>query len=356
MALAVLVATVAGPLGSTRDHPATPPTPAATRPADARVVPVASDARHLVYGRQASVEDPTPQRQERDLLLATDASGRVTPLPGFRGDRSSGFSLVGDSLVETAGWTRWTERRVRYRNLSTGATARVALKTTDSLASAAPDGWVVRRIGQPRPDAESSLVRVRLDGSEVELGVPFPDAIAGGVGYEIQVGDSGVIAYPKQIDDLCASSEVKFQSWSDGGTWRTVFVGAPRSCISCAAAAANSVACRVLQPDEGLVTIPLRGGSPRFVTDDQPERCQTVDFASWDDGLVAIETSDEGPCTEGLVYRFGQDGEVAISTTRYGTSGSVRIGLGRIIVTDGRQHAVFGLDGATLDPRTLVRA
>lgn len=346
--LVALVALVAGLLGAA-------PAEAGIESTRARVVAVVSDSGHLVYKRQVSGADPTPQLQRRDLLYARDASGRVTPLLDFRSAPYSGFSLVGDYLVQAASSRGQTERGVRYRNLSTGATAQVVLKTTDSLESAAPDGWVVQRTGQPQPDAESSLVRVRPDGSETELGVPFPDYIDGGVGYWVQVSDSGLIAFPKEIDDSCTTSQVKFQSWSDAGTWRTVFAGTPRSCIECAPAATSSVACKVSRPDKGLVTISLRGGAPHYLKNSHPKLCQTVDYATSNDDLVAIETSDAGSCTKGLVYRFGQNKKVATSTIRYGALGSIRTGLGRILVSERQQQAIYGLSGATRDPMTIAR-
>lgn len=347
--IAALGALIAGLLVPT-------PAEAATDPTHARVVAVMSDARHIVHKRQVSGANLTPLLQKRDLLFATDASGRVTPLPDFRSAPYSGLSLVGDFLVQFADSRGQTERGVHYRNLSTGATAQVTLKTTDWLRSAAPGGWVVQRIGQPQPDAESSLVGVRPDGAEAELGVPFPDLIAGGVGYDLQVSDSGLIAFPKDVDDLCTTSQVKFQPWSDPGTWRTVFAGTPRSCIECAPAATNSVACKVSQPDKGLVTISLRGAAPHYLKNSHPDLCQTVDYATSNDDLVAIETSDAGSCTKGLVYRFGQNKKVATSTTRYGALGSIRTGLGRIVVSKGQQQEVYGLSGVTRDPMMIARA
>lgn len=348
-ALAALVALVAGLLVGT-------PGEAATTSARARAVAVVSDADHLVFKRRVSRTNLTPQLHKGDLLFATDSSGRVTPLPDFRSEPYDRLFLVGDFLVQGSGRSGQTPPRVRYRNLSTGATAQVTSKTTDALESAAPDGWVVQRTGQVQPDSQFSLVRVRPDGSETELGVPFPDFIDGGVGYWVQASDSGLIAFPKEVDESCTTSQVKFQPWSDAGTWRTVFTGAPRSCIECASAATNSVACRVLQPDKGLVTIPLRGAAPHYLKNSHPKLCQTVDYATSNDDLVAIETTDAGSCTKGLVYRFGQNKKVATSTIRFGALGSIRTGLGRILVSGSQQEAIDGLSGATRHPKIVARA
>uniref|UniRef100_UPI0035CBA86B hypothetical protein n=1 Tax=uncultured Amnibacterium sp. TaxID=1631851 RepID=UPI0035CBA86B len=227
---------------------------------------------------------------------------------------------------------------------------------TDALQSAAPDGWVVQRTGQTAPGSEFGLIRVRPDGSETDLGVPFADYIDGGVGYLMQTSDSGLIAYPIQVDDVCTSSQVEFQPWSDPGGWRTVFAGTPRSCIRCAPASARSVACTVIQPNKGLVTISLRGAAPHYLRNSHPTLCQTVDYATSNDDLVAIETTDAGSCSKGLVYRFGRNKQVATSTARYSAVASIRTGLGRIIVSTGRQQLISGLTGVTRAPTTIARA
>jgi hypothetical protein len=335
---------------------AAPPAQAATRPTHARVVAVASDAGHVVYKRRVASANLTPQPQKGDELFATDAAGHVAPLTDFDGASYDTVSLVGDFLVQASGGSGQTAQHVRYRNLSTGATAQVTSKTTDALKSAAPDGWVVLRTGQIQPDSQFSLVRVRPDGSETDLGVPFPDYIDGGVGYGLQTSDSGLIAVPIEVDEECTTSQVKFQPWSDPGVWRTVFAGTPRSCIACAPAARSSVACNVFQPNKGLVTISLRGGAPHYVRNSHPKLCQTVDYATSNDDLIAIETTDAGSCTKGLVYRFGQNKKVATSTARYGALGSIRTGLGRILVSKGQQQLIYGLSGVTRNPSTIARA
>lgn len=347
--MAVIVAAVAGLLVAA-------PAQAASSSTHARVVAVASDAGHLVYKRQVSSTNLTPQPQKGDVLFATDAGGRATPLTDFQGASVHPVSLVGDFLVQASGGGGQTAQQVRYRNLSTGATAQVPAKTTDALKSAAPDGWVVQRTGETGPASEFGLIRVRPGGAETDLGVPFPDYVDGGVGYLLQTSDSGLIAYPIQVDDVCTSSQVKFQPWSDPGGWRTVYPGTPRSCIRCAPAARNSVACSVIQPNKGLVTISLRGAAPHYLRNSYPKLCQTVDYATSNDDLVAIESTDAGACTKGLVYRFGQDKKVATSTARYGALGSIRTGLGQVIVSKGQQQLVYGLTGVTRTPKTVARA
>ena len=185
--------------------------------------------------------------------------------------------------------------------------------------------------------------KLRLDSMVMETTIHHPS-------------DSGLIAYPLEVDEACTSSQVRFQPWTDPGTWRTVYAGSTRSCIQCAPATTSSVACRVTQPNRGLVVISLRGGAPHYLRNAAPRLCQTVDYTTSKDDLVAIETTDAGACTKGEVYRFGQDKKVAVSKARYGALGSVRAGLGRIIVSKGQQQVIYGLSGVTRSPKVVARA
>lgn len=321
-----------------------------------RAVAVASSGDWLVYKRQVSTSDLTPSPQKGDLLYATDTAGHVTHLTDFQRASTGRLSLVDDFLVQASRPSGQAAQQVRYRDLATGTTAQVTAKAHDVVVSAAPDGWVVQREGRIDPSSEFSLVRVRPDGTETGLGVPFPDYIDGGVGYLLQPSDSGLIAYPLRVDEVCASSQVRFQPWSDPGGWRTIYSGAARSCIGCAPATASSVACRATQPDKGLVVISLRGRAPHYLRNSHPRLCQSVDYATSKDDLVAIETTDAGACTKGEVYRFGQDKKLAISKGRYDALGSIRAGLGRIVVSKRQQQLIYGLSGVTRSPTVVARA
>jgi len=322
----------------------------------ARVVAVAASSTWVVVKRQVSSGDLTPYLQQGDVLSATDAAGHEVRLRDFRGSGHDRVRLVGSTVAQatrTADLSVYQER-VRYRDLDSGRTGSVTGRVGDELIAAAPAGWVVQRAtgaaGATGPTY--GLVEVRAGGVETALGSPFPE----GEDYWVQASESGLVSYTRTVDETCATSRVRFMPWGDPGAWRTVYAGAPRSCIACAPATTGSVACRATKPDRGLVVLSLRGGAPRWLKATHPRLCQTVNFATSRNDLVAIETTDAGACTKGVLYRFGADTKVATSTRRFSAQGSIRTGLGRILVSKGQQRVVSGLAGVTRVPHAIAAA
>jgi hypothetical protein len=342
------------------------PAQAATPAPRSHVVAVAGSNRYLVYETARSSKDIQAGNRNKGTLYARNAKGTVSRLTHFA-DGVGVVEQTGHVLVEktfanvTVDGVTTGVQRVRQRDLVTGTESLVTLAPSDSMASVAPDGYLVRHdVGDGDGGSvagTTSLTYRHVDGSTAALAVPFP----GGLDYALRASDTVLLATSPSSDEQTRASRVAYMTWANPGVWHPVYnAGRPRD-ISCAAPSSTHVACRVDGIDTagpGLVLLRLKDGHATWLHTTHPKACSAVSLATRGTNLWALETSDAGVCTKGKLYRLQADGKLVGGSTRYlfNALGDIHSAYGKVVLSGGDQRHLYTTTGVTKKPVIIVKA
>lgn len=342
------------------------PAQASAPTARRHVVALAGSDGYLVYEMARSTKDIRPGDRNAGALYVRDADGEVHRLRHFV-DGAGVIEQTGHSLVEkrfanvTVDGVLSGVERVRHRDLVTGRESVVTLQPHDSLASVAPDGYLVRHDeggGDGGSDAGTTTLTYRhADGSTAGIAVPFAD----GTDYALQASDRGLLAVTPGSDEQTRPSRIAYMTWAHPGVWHGVYdAGRPRY-ISCSTPSSTHVACRIDGVDSagpGLVLLRLRDGHATWLNRTHPKACWNLRWATKGASLWALETTDAGVCTRGKLYRLQDDGKLVGGSRKYRFSalGGIRPAYGEVVLSGGDQRHLSSTSGVTRKPVRIVGA
>ena len=342
--------------------------PAQAAPAPrGHIVTVAGSAGYLVYETATSSKDIQAGNRNQGTLFVRDAKGTVSRLANFADGHV--VEQTGHSLVEQTFGTATIDgvatgvERVRQRDLLTGAESLVTLGPRDSLATVAPDGYVVRhnagdQNGDDASDAGTTTLTYRhLDGSTAALSVPFADHL----NYTLQASDKVLLATTPSSDEQTRPSRISYMTWANPGVWHPLYNAGHTANFGCAPATTTHVACRVDTTDGpglGLVLFRLSDGHATWLHTTHPKACSLVSFTTKGTNLYAVETSDAGVCTKGKLYRLQDDGTLVGGSRNhlFNALGMITTAYGKAVLSGGDQRHLYGTTGVTQKPVIIAKA
>lgn len=342
------------------------PAQAATPAPRNHVVTVAGSDGYLIYEVAKSSKDIQAGNRNRGTLYARDAEGTVSTLTNFT-DGVGVIEQTGHSLVERTDATVVIDgvptgvERVRQRDLATSTESVDTLGTSQSMASVAPDGFIVRHDdgeGDGASDAgHTTLTYHHIDGSTAAIAIPFAD----NTNYRLQASDQGLLAMTPPSDEQTRPSRVAYMTWADPGVWHPIYNPGKTREIYCATPSSTHVACRVDGIDiggPGLVVFRLKDGHATWLTKTHPKACTYATWATKGTNLYAIETSDAGVCTKGKLYRLQDDGTLVGGSKKYlfNALGGIETAYGKAVLSGGDQRHLYTTTGVTQKPVIIVKA
>lgn len=337
---------------------------AATPTARDHVVPLTGSDQYVIYEVAKATKDVQPGNRNRGKLFARDKQGHVSALPNFT-DGTGGITQVGHVLVEnsfvnvTSGGVTNGVERVRERDLRTGAESVVTLGAQETLATVAPDGYVVRHDlggGDGASDAgETTLTYRHLDGTTADLPVPFADHTA----YVLEGGDQVLLAVTPSSDEETRPARISFMRWSQPGVWHALWNAGTQRDVFCSKPSSTHVACDIANddwPGLGLVLFRLSDGHATWMRKTHPKACTAVDITTKGTNLYALETSDAGVCTKGKLYRLQDDGTLVGGSKKYlfNALAGITTAYNRVVLSGGDQRHLYATTGVTQKPRIIV--
>lgn len=362
-----LMISVAAALAAGTVLAAAPAQAAAPKPRS-HVVTVAGSDGYVVFERATSSKDVQAGNRNGGTLYARDRSGRTTALTGFV-DGAGVIEQTGHSLVQrtfanvTIDGVLTGVERVRHRDLATGDEGQVTLGAGDTLASVAPDGYVVRHDAGDRntddaSDAGTTTLTYRhFDGSTANVAVPF----AHHLDYVLQASDAVLLATTPSSDEQLQPSRIAYMTWADPGVWHPLYSPGVKADLSCAPATSTHVACRqdgIDGPGPRLVLFRLKDGHATWLRKTHPGACAFVSWATKGTNLYAVETSDAGVCTKGKLYRLQDDGTLVGGSRKYlfNALGGITTAYGRVVLSGGDQRHLYTTTGVTQKPVIITKA
>lgn len=342
------------------------PAQAATPAPRNHVVTVAGSDGYLIYEVAKASKDIQAGNRNTGTLYARDIKGAVTELKNFV-DGVGVIEQTGHSLVERTyanvvidGVLTGVER-VRQRDLTTSTESVATLGRFESMASVAPDGFILRHDdgdGDGASDAGHTALTYRhFDGSTAAIAIPFADD----TNYTLQASDQGLLAVTPNSDEQTRPSRVAYMTWADPGVWRPIYNPGRTREIFCATPSSTHVACRVDGIDiggPGLVVFRLKDGHATWLRTTHPKACTYASWTTKGTNLYAIETSNAGVCTKGKLYRLQDDGTLVGGSRKYlfNTLGGIDTAYGKAVLSGGDQRHLYTTTGVTQKPVIIVKA
>jgi hypothetical protein len=346
---------------------AAPAQAAAPKPRS-HIVTVAGSDGYVIFERASATRDIKVHDRNNGKVYARDTKGTVTELKHFA-DGVGVIEQTGHTIVEktyanvTVDGVLTGVERVRQRDLATGQESQDTLQSQDSLATVAPDGYVVRHdVGDRNSDDASdagttTLTYRHTDGSTAAIAVPF----ANHLNYVLQASEKVLLATTPSNDEQTRPSRIAYMTWANPGVWHAIYNAGRTANFSCAPATSTHVACRQDSTDGpglGPVLFRLKDGHATWLLKTHPKACAYIDFATKGTNLYAVETSDAGVCTKGKLYRLQDDGRIVGGSKKYlfNALGGITTAYGKVVLSGGDQRHLYTTTGVTQKPVIIAKA
>ena len=330
----------------------------AAGPKHPRVLPIAATSDWLVYRQQTgNAYDVSFPKGSR--LWYVGEHGARHALRDFDPERAQ--TLHGSLLVQADSWATTADptapEHLHWRDLASGRSGDSTLPAGEDLVGAAPGGWISRRTD----GSALQLVRHTTDGRSSSFGAPLNGAGPTGV----TIGPKGVVAAAGNTaagnfdEQRNGSGRVRYATFREPGTWRTVLAAGAGIDTSCGTPSATHVVCWVeshAAKHNGSVLVALNGTHATWVGDHRSV-CPVISFTAVGSTAVGKASNTQSHCIRGRLTQLSAAGRVKTPKRGWGSHSSyITAGLSGILLDTSDQRRIVRLSSVDGKARTVVTA
>ncbi|WP_375389492.1 hypothetical protein [uncultured Amnibacterium sp.] len=334
-----------------------------------RVKTVATSADYVVYRQKLATGYSISFPANSTLYFFGDDLKRH-PLTGF--DPSGDLRIADDTVVQqlgsdgTGAADSTTAKRLHWRDLRTGDEGDATLAANDEYADPSLHGWIVkRRTGVTAANGQPvyRVMTISTAGVVRDYGIPYPN----GASFRVVAGPKGLLTSPAVYsgegdeDSPIGDGRVRYSLYAHYGSWKTIYDAHADIDFSCGRPTATHAGCAFEEAvdtrHDGYALLSLRSGRLAWLAD-HPKQCWFSAREAFGGALVgeASSTSPKQHCVRGRLTALSADGRIENSKRRWGVHALATVGLGRILVSENDQRAIYGLTSVNAKPKLLVRA